>query len=210
MDRQYIEDTEFSPARRGYEPSEVRLHLRRLADHVEQVERERDSAISEKESALAFLAHEAGEEVRRIVQAAGEGGTRLRARADQAAERVRAEAEGDATALLENAERHAAEHIEAADAAARRLMNEIRGFLAQVVRYGDAWRGAALTVENLEARLSPLRSSLSSLESGLTGRGAVELPPMRRDGTPSTDEAKSWNGGPGAVANGGRIGPPPR
>jgi DivIVA domain-containing protein len=200
MNRNYIEAAEFSPARRGYDPTEVRIHLERVAEEFERLEREREAAVAERESAMAFVAREASDEVRRIIEAAGRGGMELRVRADQEADRVRAEAAMDATALLESAERHAAERVAAAEDAGRRAIAQVKSFVAEVTRFGDAWRNAGLQIEQLTSQLTPLKANLATMEDGLGARRDGELAALR-ESAPETIGGQSAPPGPPTVAS---------
>ncbi|MBA3432008.1 MAG: DivIVA domain-containing protein [Actinobacteria bacterium] len=195
MNRHYIEAAEFSPARRGYDSTEVRVHLQRVAEEFERLAEERDAAIAARESGMAFVAREASEEVRRIIDAAGQGGMELRVRAEQEADKVRAEAEVDATALLEGAERHAAERVAAAEAAGRRAIAQAKSFVAEVTRFGDAWCNAGLQIEQLNSCLTPLKAVLATLEDGL-GESRDAEPAALPKSAPTTSGGQSAPLGP--------------
>ncbi len=67
LERQFIERTEFSAVRKGYDPDEVDRHLREIAAAVEEFKRSYQPSTPESAGSLAGAT---AEQVRAIVEAA--------------------------------------------------------------------------------------------------------------------------------------------
>jgi DivIVA domain-containing protein len=64
LEREYIERTDFSTTRRGYDPAEVERHLREIAGAIEELKRSRASRPADSTASAS------AEQVRIIVAAA--------------------------------------------------------------------------------------------------------------------------------------------
>lgn len=109
IDPAVLASTEFSKARRGLEPTEVRAALGRAADALrawqlrdqhlaEQIEDLRKRLTAAEQLDEAHVASVLGEETARIVTAAREAASEIRSKAEEQAERMIREADEQATA----------------------------------------------------------------------------------------------------------------
>jgi DivIVA domain-containing protein len=145
LDPRSIVREDFTRARRGYDPEEVRSHLEQVADLVAGLERERSESP---------VADTAASQVRSILQAAERSRTKLESAAQEEAdhireeaERIRAEAEAEADLTRTDATVEAAERVERAHEASKRVLEraeaierELAALQAEAVALGEVVR----------------------------------------------------------------------
>ncbi len=119
LERRFIERTDFSAARRGYDPEEVDRHLREVADAAEQA--------ADAERASDSLGSLAAEQIRTIVEAAETSASDIRAKAEADAEKLAADADRDASETRKSAETEAAGHVQRVQDATGEMTTEGRG-----------------------------------------------------------------------------------
>jgi len=176
LERQEIERTDFTQARRGYDPEEVDRHLAEIADSVTQLKQTQSSG----RSGGGGLAGAAAEQVRVIVDAAERSAAEIessaRAEADSVTREAKRQAEEDRNSAHVDAERTRSE----ADAAARetreKAESDAAGHVAQVQEATADMRRRADTVQSdLGGLVDELRATLDSVvESVRTNAGSLE------------------------------------
>ena len=177
LERQFIERTEFSPVRKGYDPDEVDQHLREIAQAVEELKTSR--AASEAEPA-GSLAGAAAEQVRAIVEAAEGSAAQIEADARAEADRVTGEAtraaQQERDTARGEAERMRSEAEEAARATRQGAETEAAERLAKVQEATAGMRERAETVEaDLQGLVDQLRGTIESVvESVRSSAGSLE------------------------------------
>ena len=176
LERRFIERTDFSAARRGYDPDEVDRHLREIAEAAERAA----AAPSPGES----LGSVAAEQVRAIVEAAENSasdiGLTARAEVDKLTADARREAEqtrsASASAALEtrtNAESEAAGHVQGVQdatstmtAKAETIDSELEGLVTNLrSTVGDLTERLRREAEDLTGQLEELREGLSDIRA---------------------------------------------
>jgi DivIVA domain-containing protein len=165
LDATGIARRQFSTARKGYDPAEVRAFLHELSDLVGRLQRaeahERERA--ERAESRAHLAEQLdehrlvellGEETARVLEAARDAAGDIRSKAEESAARMVREAQVEARALTEQADREAAarrtEILSEADALRREAEAEVerRRVEGQIVA-ADMRREAELERERM-------------------------------------------------------------
>jgi hypothetical protein len=141
LERRSIVRDDFARTRRGYDPDEVRSHLKQLAELVEELEQAR---------LMGPVAETAASQVRSIVMAAERSGAELASAAEEQAERIRAEGEQARQEALEEAEQvltraraEAAERVEQAHEASERILQRAQAIENALAALSD--ETAALT-----------------------------------------------------------------
>ena len=137
MRREEIERTDFPVGRRGYERAAVDAHLRRLADELEQQERD---------SRSSSLASAAGEQVSGIIAAAEAKAAEIESEARTRADAIEAEAEQNATAKVTEAETAVAGLVAQADEL-RRKVGELGQGLAAPAPAAETQPGPVIVPE---------------------------------------------------------------
>jgi DivIVA domain-containing protein len=161
LERRFIERTDFSAARRGYDPEEVDRHLREIADAAEETK--------SKSSAGESLGSAAAERIQVILEAAENSATEIEAKARAEAAETRRSAEADAQETRTNAENEAAGHVERVQAATGQLTTKaetIDSELESLVR-GLRDTVSELT-EKLRSEATDLNGQLEELREGLS------------------------------------------
>jgi DivIVA domain-containing protein len=177
LERQFIERTEFSAVRKGYDPDEVDRHLREIAAAVEELKRSRQPSAPESTGSLAGAA---ADQVRAIVEAAEGSATEIEAAARAEADRVTGEAkraaEQERNTARGEAERVRREAAEAARETRERAETEAAEHLANVQDATSGMRERADTVEaDLQGLVDQLRGTIESVvESVRTSAGSLE------------------------------------
>ncbi|MBX5468628.1 MAG: DivIVA domain-containing protein [Thermoleophilaceae bacterium] len=150
LDRHRIERKDFEIVRRGYDPGEVDLHLREIADAVAELK-------AELRSTPAGVAGAAAEHVKTIVEAAEKSAAEIEAKAEEEARRLLDDSARIARETRERADRDSADQLQRVQEAARAMLE----------------RGDALE-EQLESIVSGIQSAASALVEALRN-GAGEL-----------------------------------
>ena len=177
LERQFIERTEFSAVRKGYDPDEVDRHLREIATAVEELKRSHQPSAPESAGSLAGAA---AEQVRAIVEAAEGSAAEIDAAARAEAERVTGEAKRAAEEERNTAHGEAEQLRREAEQAARetreRAETEAAARLANVQDATAGMRERADTVEaDLQGLVDQLRGTIESVvESVRTSAGSLE------------------------------------
>jgi len=174
LERQFIERTDFSATRRGYDPDEVERHLREIAEAVDELKRSRP----EREGP-ASLAGAAAEQVRSIVEAAERSAADIEANARQEAERVtgeanrqavqeRTSAEADARSTRERADSEAATHVQKVSEATAGMLDRADNLESELGRIVDELRGTITgLVDNVRAGAGSLSTQLEEIRAGI-------------------------------------------
>lgn len=142
LDRESIQRKDFPVSRRGYDPDAVDIHLRELADEVEQLQ----SATGRDGGRTASIASAASRQVQAIVEAAEEAARQIREQAEKQASQLRNEARREADATRETARSEA-------ETMRERAVTEAQGELSSLAKVAAAIRERA---EQLEQELSDL------------------------------------------------------
>lgn len=187
LERRFIERTDFSAARRGYDPDEVDRHLQAIADVAE-------TAAAEAPSPGDSLGSVAAEQVRVIVEAAENSASdietsaraeavKLSADATREAEEMRTAAEADALATRTNAESEAAGHVQRVQDAtttmttkAESIDSELDGLVTNLrSTVGDLTERLRREAEDLTGQLEELREGLSDVRAAAPGGPAATV-----------------------------------
>jgi hypothetical protein len=144
MDREQIIRSDFPTARKGYEPSAVDAHLRKLADFYAALEAE-----MARKPQSSSLAETAAERVGSIIEAA-----------ERKAAEIEGESRKQAEELLARARQESREQVERAQAAAAKLVEQAEGLRDAVAGLGQE-AGAQLreSMEGLGERLAEVRGA---------------------------------------------------
>ena len=177
LERQFIERTEFSPVRKGYDPDEVDQHLREIAQAVEELKRSQQASAP---TSAGSVAGAAAEQVRAIVEAAESSAAQIEADARAEADRLTSEAtraaEEERNTAHDEAERVRREAEEAARETRERSEADAAEHLAKVRDATSGMRERADTVEtDLQGLVDQLRGTIESLvESVRSSAGSLE------------------------------------
>ena len=177
LERQFIERTEFSPVRKGYDPDEVDQHLREIARAVEELKRSQQASAP---TSAGSVAGAAAEQVRAIVEAAESSAARIEADASAEADRLTSEAtraaEEERNTAHDEAERVRREAEEAARETRERSEADAAEHLAKVQDATSGMRERADTVEtDLQGLVDQLRGTIESVvESVRSSAGSLE------------------------------------
>ena len=173
LDRHYIERKDFTVARRGYEPEEVDLHLRQLADAIAELK-------AQLKATPAGVAGAAAEQVRQIVEAAEESAAQIEERASAEARRVSEDASRRARETRERADQESAEQLQKVQETAAKMLD----------------RAAALEKE-LETLISGIHQGatgmVSTSSAGSVSSSSLTFLRPRRTGFSSRPVFSSWN-----------------
>src|SRR3954466_5244676 len=157
MDRHFIERTDFSQARRGYDPDEVDRHLGEIADAVNELKR------AQKRSPSS-LAATAADQVRGIVEAAERSASEINEQAEAEARRIVDDATTRARETRERADADAVQRVSQAEEATERMLERTNGVEAEIDRLLSEMRAAAGNlVENLRSSATSLNQELTSI-----------------------------------------------
>ena len=176
LDARWIQRSDFSQARRGYDPDEVDQHLREIADAVEDLKAAREEAPAPGPASVAGVA---AEQVRAIVQAAEGSASQIesdaRAKADSALSEARAEAAqergsaaSDAARVRSEAQAEAANHVEKVQAAMGGISTHAEGVDSQLGGLVEELKNAiAGLAEKVRTSSGELEGELHALKRGL-------------------------------------------
>ncbi len=196
LSRDQIERSDFSSARRGYEPAEVDAHLREIASAVEQLADERSSSPEGGVSVSSV----ATERVRVILDAAEASAAEIRSEAE-----VRArELEERAEARLRDAEAQAValggEHAERIERRVEELTRRANALDAEFDTLLDRMRSASQTVvDGLRTEVEALRTETAEVTLGgdrseAAAAPAEEIAGLRSDRDRELSEAEGTAG----------------
>jgi DivIVA domain-containing protein len=159
LDKDFIERSNFSTSRRGYDPEEVEAHLRQISERVEAMRREQTSA---------KLAGAAAEQVRTIVEAAERSAAEIHEKAELQAKRTAQDAERAADEAKRRADAAASDQIARVEQATNRLLERADALDSEVGTILDELRQqAAEIVEALRAGAERVDAELANLRSGV-------------------------------------------
>ena len=179
LERHEIERTNFSQARRGYDPEEVDRHLAEIATSVDQLKRTQTGGSGQ--SGPGGLAGAAAEQVRVIVDAAERSAAEIessaRAEADSVTRDAKRQAEEDRNSAHADAQRTRGEADAAAQETREKAESDAAGHVAQVQEATADMRSRADTVQSdLAGLVDELRATLDSVvESVRTNAGSLEV-----------------------------------
>ena len=162
LQRRQIERTDFSSARRGYEPAEVDAHLREVAEAVEDLRAQLENQ-AERASSLSGAA---SDRLRLILDAAEASAAQIRSDAEDEARQTVREARREARATTEEAERRARQREEESETAS-----------AEQARMMQARTEALLSrADSLEGEFDALLERMRAVAEGAIGqlRGEAE------------------------------------
>jgi len=149
VDKGFIERSNFSTSRRGYDPDEVDKHLKEITARVDEMRREQSSA---------KLAGAAAEQVRIIVEAA-----------ERSASEIEEKAELEGKRRIQDAERRAEDAAKRADAAADQQIARVEEATARMLERADVLES------DVTRLLGDLRQQAEQIVDALrTGAGRVD------------------------------------
>jgi DivIVA domain-containing protein len=161
LDRHYIERKDFTVARRGYEPEEVDLHLRQLADAIAELK-------AQLKATPAGVAGAAAEQVRQIVEAAEESAAQIEERASAEARRVSEDASRRARETRERADQESAEQLQKVEETATKMLDRAAALEKELdTLISGIHQGATGIVSSMRSGAGDLESELASIRSEL-------------------------------------------
>lgn len=161
LDRHYIERKDFTVARRGYEPEEVDLHLRQLADAIAELK-------AQLKATPAGVAGAAAEQVRQIVEAAEESAAQIEERASAEARRVSEDASRRARETRERADQESAEQLQKVQETAAKMLDRASTLEKELdTLISGIHQGATGIVSSMRSGAGDLESELTSIRSEL-------------------------------------------
>ena len=137
LQRRQIERTDFSSARRGYEPAEVDAHLREVAEAVEDLRAQLENQ-AERASSLSGAA---SDRLRLILDAAEASAAEIRSDAEDEARQTVREARREARATTEEAERRAHQREEESETASAEQARMIQARTEALLSRADSLEG---------------------------------------------------------------------
>jgi DivIVA domain-containing protein len=172
VDRKFVEKSDFSTARRGYDPEEVDAHLKAIGEKLDEARREQSSA---------KLAGAAAEQVRVIVEAAERSAAEIQEKAELQAKRTQQELERGAQEARARADEAAAQEMARVEEATGRMLERADTLESEVNRMLDQLREQAESIvaalrggaERVDAELAHMRSGLTGIQAA---RSEVEAP----------------------------------
>src|SRR4051812_35360303 len=184
LDRHFIERSDFSVARRGYDPDEVDRHLRELADAVAELKR------SQRRSPSS-LAASAADQVRGIVEAAERSATDIQEQAEAEAKRIVDDASTRARETREKADADAGERVQNAEEATERMLERTGGVESEIDRLlGEMRSAAGGLVENLRTSAQGLNQELTSIREEFVAVREARLEPAGGGGAAAAAAAE--------------------
>ncbi|MFL5827214.1 MAG: DivIVA domain-containing protein [Thermoleophilaceae bacterium] len=161
LDRTRIERKDFTVVRRGYEQTEVDLHLRELADSVAELR-------AELRSTPAGVAGAAAEHVKTIVEAAEKSAADIQEKAENEASRLLEESSRVARDTRERADHDSAEQLRHVQEAANGLLERADTLEKQLDAVAEGIQGAATSlVESLRGGSAEIEQELAELRQEL-------------------------------------------
>ncbi|MGE0306269.1 MAG: hypothetical protein AB7Q27_10965 [Acidimicrobiia bacterium] len=165
----------FATVRKGFDPDQVRSHIRSLeqersslADRIEQLEREleqaRHDAIPLEDLDEAEVSKRLGEEAARVLTTAHQAASQMRTRAEEHVHRTLKEAEDEATRIRSAAEVAAAHHRQEAESSADAHLESVKQQGREMLAEAHAVRERILS--DLARRREAGRRQLEQLKIG--------------------------------------------
>ena len=171
LDRHYIERKDFTVARRGYEPEEVDLHLRQLADAIAELK-------AQLKATPAGVAGAAAEQVRQIVEAAEESAAQIEERASAEARRVSEDASRRARETRERADQESAEQLQKVQETAAKMLDRAAALEKELeTLISGIHQSATGMVSSMRSGAGDLESELASIRSELLSVRPMEPEP---------------------------------
>ncbi len=164
LDRQSIEKKDFPIGRRGYDPDAVDVHLKGLADEIDELKR---SARRRNES----LAAAASEQVRSIVEAAETTASDIQRQAEDEAREIRAEASSEAEATREHATGEAREYVGKVAESTTGMLERIGAMESELNALVESLRTGS---NRLNADLQLLEGNLAAVKDAVVPRPRFE------------------------------------
>jgi len=195
LERRSIERDDFARARRGYDPEQVQLHLKEIADRVQELQEGR-SAVPVADSAAA--------QVRSIVEAAERIAAELQSKARKEADRIRAEAadiraeaDSEAADARERATGEAAERLGVVHEASARVLDGAEAIERALARMREkvVALGAALEVDSAGADLATDLLAGGDDEARAEARGAESAEQLEADALGPVADEEAGDGG---------------
>ena len=184
FDRQAVERRDFPIGRRGYDPAAVDMHLRALADELEELQRRAITG-----GADMSVASTAGTQVQSILQAAETAAAEIERHALENARQVREDADRDADRTREEAVERARQHVAAVAQVAAKLLEHVGSMDGEVSALVESLRAGA---GRLAADLSAVELGMSELYDAASGRNiAVPEPAPQRPFEPEPRQFES-------------------
>jgi len=180
LERHEIERTDFSQARRGYDPDEVDRHLAEVAASVDELKRAQARSQGSGQSGTRGLAGAAAEQVRVIVDAAERSAAEIessaRAEADSVTRDAKRQAEEDRNSAHADAHRTRSEADTASQETREKAESDAAAHVAEVQEATSDMRRRADTVQSdLSGLVDELRTTINSVvESVRTNAGSLE------------------------------------
>jgi len=180
LERHEIERTDFSQARRGYDPDEVDRHLAEVAASVDELKRARTRSQGSGQSGTRGLAGAAAEQVRVIVDAAERSAAEIessaRAEADSVTRDAKRQAEEDRNSAHADAHRTRSEADTASQEIREKAESDAAAHVAEVQEATSDMRRRADTVQSdLGGLVDELRTTINSVvESVRNNAGSLE------------------------------------
>jgi DivIVA domain-containing protein len=175
LDRTRIERKDFTVVRRGYEQSEVDLHLRELADAVAELR-------AELRSTPAGVAGAAAEHVKTIVEAAEKSAAEIQQKAETEASRLLDESSRVARETRERADHDSAEQLRHVQEAANGMLERADMLEKQLDAALESIQGAANSfVEALRGGSTDIEQELAELRQELLTARPVRPTSRRPD-----------------------------
>ena len=164
LDRQSIEKKDFPIGRRGYDPDAVDMHLKALADEIDELKR---SARRRNES----LAAAASEQVRSIVEAAETTASDIQRQAEEEAREIRTEATNEADATREHATVEARDYVGKVAESTTGMLERIGAMENELNALVESLRTGS---NRLNADLQLLEGNLASVKNAVVPRPQFE------------------------------------
>ena len=155
LERSFIERTDFSATRRGYDPEQVDKHLKEIADAVEELKR----SVAESRGE-ATMAGAAAEQVQSIVEAAERSASGIEEAARREAAKTREDAESQASAHVQRVRDATSQLLERAKTLEASLGELIDGLRAEVEDLTRTLRDGAVS---LRSELDQVRAGVGEL-----------------------------------------------
>jgi chromosome segregation ATPase len=163
LDRDFIDRSDFSTSRHGYEREQVHQHLREIAAAVEQLKRQNSEG---------SFADSTAHRVQSLLEDAERSAIRMRAEAEQWALETTNSAQAEADGSAESAQQTARERIEGTDAKIADSLGEVENEAAKMRQRtsNTEWR-----IDQLVADASAAIDEAKSLQSGTSAlRDAIQ------------------------------------
>jgi DivIVA domain-containing protein len=186
LDRQSIEKKDFPVGRRGYDPDAVDVHLKALADELDEFKR---SARRKSET----LASSASDQVRAIVEAAETSASGIQRQAEDEAREIREEAANEAQYTREQATDQAREYVGKVSASTATMLERLDAMESELSALIESLRTGS---NRLNADLQLLEGNLTDVRGAVSPRGRFEPePPEQPESARQEPAGAGQNGG---------------